>query len=96
MQVNIHEAKTHLSRLLERVAEGEEIILARDGTPCARIVPLETRVPRTPGILNAGRAKQELGAAFFEPLPAEELALWNGASDERPPTVRKSKKRRAS
>jgi prevent-host-death family protein len=80
MQVNIHEAKTHLSRLLERVAAGEEVILARDGTPCARIVPLATRLPRVPGLLNVGRRKRELGAAFFEPLPPNELALWNGTS----------------
>jgi prevent-host-death family protein len=41
MIVNIHEAKTHLSRLLLKVASGEEIIIARDGTPVARLVPYE-------------------------------------------------------
>ena len=48
--VNVHEAKTHLSRLLERVEAGEEIVLARAGRPIARIVPFRTRTqPRVPG-----------------------------------------------
>jgi prevent-host-death family protein len=48
--VNIHDAKTHLSRLLERVEAGEEIIIARNGRPIARIVPEQrTRPPRVPG-----------------------------------------------
>jgi prevent-host-death family protein len=41
MEVNIHEAKTHFSRLLERVAMGEEVIIAKAGTPVAKLVPLE-------------------------------------------------------
>jgi len=50
-QVNIHEAKTHFSRLVERVEAGEEIVIARDGRPVARLVPLQTRSkPREPGL----------------------------------------------
>ena len=49
--VNIHEAKTHLSRLVERVEEGEEIVIARAGRPVARLVPFRHRSePRTPGV----------------------------------------------
>jgi prevent-host-death family protein len=49
--VNIHEAKTHLSRLVERVEAGEEILIARAGRPVARLVPLRSRMsPRQPGI----------------------------------------------
>jgi prevent-host-death family protein len=49
--VNIHEAKTHLSRLVERVEAGEEITLARAGRPVARIVPYARRTePRAPGL----------------------------------------------
>ena len=49
--VNIHEAKTHLSRLVERVEAGEEITLARAGRPVARIVPyVARREPRKPGL----------------------------------------------
>lgn len=47
--VNIHEAKTHLSRLLAHVAEGEEVILAKNGKPIAPMVPSNAPVPRTPG-----------------------------------------------
>jgi prevent-host-death family protein len=48
--VNIHDAKTHLSRLVERVEAGEEIVIARAGRPVARLVPLRVRTqPRQPG-----------------------------------------------
>lgn len=43
MEVNIHEAKTHLSRLLERVALGEEVIIAKAGTPVAKLVPVQSK-----------------------------------------------------
>lgn len=46
IEVNIHEAKTHLSRLLAKVAEGEEVIIARRGEPIARIVAIESRTAR--------------------------------------------------
>ncbi|MCK5797336.1 MAG: type II toxin-antitoxin system Phd/YefM family antitoxin [Deltaproteobacteria bacterium] len=49
MHVNIHEAKTHLSRLLSRVIAGEEIIIARSGKPIARLVPYEGQTTRTFG-----------------------------------------------
>jgi prevent-host-death family protein len=49
--VNIHEAKTHLSRLVERVESGEEIVIARAGRPVARLIPFRTRTsPRVPGL----------------------------------------------
>jgi prevent-host-death family protein len=52
-QVNIHAAKTHLSRLVERVEAGEEIVIARDGKPVARLVPLRMRTqPRPLGLLR--------------------------------------------
>ena len=70
--VNVHEAKTHFSRLLERVHAGEEIIIAKAGKPYAKLVPLEPEtLERTPGI-----AKGAVTEAFFEPLPEEELAGW--------------------
>ena len=48
--VNIHEAKTHLSRLIERVETGEEVVIARAGRPVARLVPFQARTsPRVPG-----------------------------------------------
>lgn len=72
--VNVHEAKSHLSRLLERVHAGEEIILAKSGKAYARLVPIRDETPcRRPGRL-AGR----IGDAFFEPLPEAELRAWEG------------------
>ena len=73
-QVNIHEAKTHLSRLLERVKEGEEIIIAKAGKPLARLVPvIEQHARRTPGSAQ-GRIK--LSADFEAPLPEEILEAF--------------------
>jgi prevent-host-death family protein len=71
MKVNVHEAKTQLSRLLERAHAGEEIIIAKNGEPYARLVPLERPKTRTPGLL-----KGKVEDSFFEPLPEEELAAW--------------------
>lgn len=72
-KVNVHEAKTHLSQLLERAHAGEEIIIAKGGKPYARLLPLEAPRPRKPGLL-----KGKLDDAFFEPLPEKELAAWEG------------------
>lgn len=72
--VNVHEAKTHFSRLLEQAHAGQEIILAKAGKPYARLVPLEPEtVERKPGRL---KGLIEVGDEFFEPLSEEELALW--------------------
>jgi len=70
--VNIHEAKTHFSRLVGRAHMGEEIIIAKAGKPYARLLPLsDKKEKRRPGI-----AKGAVTEAFFEPLPADELARW--------------------
>ena len=74
--VNVHAAKTHLSSLLDRVARGEEIIIARAGKPIARLSPI-TPVDRPLGFVQA-----KIDPAFFEPLPAEELVAW-GESETR-------------
>ncbi|HEX2172907.1 MAG TPA: type II toxin-antitoxin system Phd/YefM family antitoxin, partial [Dehalococcoidia bacterium] len=64
--VNVHEAKTHLSRLLERVAAGEEIIIARGGKPLAKLVPLrDDLTPRRPGSM---RGRIRLAEDFDAPL----------------------------
>ena len=70
--VNIYDAKTQLSRLVDRAAAGEEILIARAGTPLARLVPLSTPVPREPGLLR-GLAVPD---AAFAPLEPDEAALW--------------------
>lgn len=71
--VNVHEAKTHLSRLLERAHAGEEIILAKAGKPYARLMPLASEGPRRPGRFP----DLVLGPEFFEPLPEAELRAWS-------------------
>lgn len=63
--VNVHEAKTHLSRLLERVEAGEEIVLARRGRPVARLVPLAVPTPR----LGTMEGMIRIGDDFDAPLP---------------------------
>jgi prevent-host-death family protein len=73
---NVHDAKTHLSRILERVAQGEEIIIAKSGRPVAKLVRLAAE-PRRPGRLK-GRIR--VGADFDEPLPNEILAAFRGES----------------
>jgi len=75
-QVNVHEAKTNLSRLLERVEQGEEIVIARGGRPIARLVPYTTYLtPRQPGALQ-GRI--HVSDDFDAPLPPEILAAFLG------------------
>lgn len=67
--VNIHEAKTHLSRLLARVAQGEEIVIARAGRPVAKIVGLAPPVRRRP--LDTARGQVWISPDFKAPLPKE-------------------------
>jgi prevent-host-death family protein len=69
--VNIHVAKTRLSSLLDRVAHGEEIIIAKAGKPIARLVPIAA-VGRPLGFVEA-----TIDPTFFDPLPDEELAVWS-------------------
>ena len=72
--VNVHEAKTHLSRLLDRVAAGDEITIAKAGKPVARLVPL-----RKPGarVLGRDRGRVVIADDFDAPLPNEILAEFN-------------------
>jgi len=70
-QVNTHEAKTHLSKLLVRVQAGEEIIIAKAGMPVARLVPVDTDMKdRKPG---TARGRIEIAETFDQPLPNELL-----------------------
>ena len=71
--VNIHEAKTHLSRLIERARNGEEIVIAKAGEPKVRLVAVASEAQRKPGRF-AGELVVE--KSFFEPLSEDELAAW--------------------
>ena len=72
VEVNVHEAKTHLSRLLNRVAAGEEIVIAKAGKPVARLVPLSPASKTRILGLDAGLV--EISADFDEALPDDVLA----------------------
>ncbi len=77
--VNIHEAKTHLSRLLDEVSRGEEITIAKAGKPIARLVPVTTSRPtRTPGFL---RGKIRISDDFDAPLPDDVQRSFEGADE---------------
>jgi prevent-host-death family protein len=72
--VTIHVAKTTLSRLIARVEAGEEIIIARDKRPVAKLVPI--RRAESKRRFGAMRGKARVDAAFFEPQPEDELKAW--------------------
>lgn len=75
-QINIHEAKTHLSRLVEDVAHGEKIVIAKAGKPMARLVRLDVaQQPRRRGLL---KGKIRISDDFDAPLPADLLAAFEG------------------
>lgn len=76
MTYTVHVAKTNLSKLIEQAEAGEEVIIARGDLPAVRLVPVEQK-PRGRRF-GALAGKGRVTAAFFEPLPDEELALWNG------------------
>jgi prevent-host-death family protein len=69
-EVSVHEAKTHLSRLLRRVALGEEIVISRGGEPIARLVPAQHRKTRRLGL---DRGRFDVPDDFDSPLPKEVL-----------------------
>jgi prevent-host-death family protein len=72
--VTIHQAKTNLSRLIQKASGGEDVIIARGSIPVARLVPIgEVKGKRRPGSL---KGKLVVGREFFEPLPADELSAW--------------------
>jgi prevent-host-death family protein len=74
--VNIHAAKTQLSRLVDEAAAGEEIIIARAGKPIARLAPLRATGPRRRPGLMSGRIR--IARDFDAPLPAEVLGSFYG------------------
>jgi prevent-host-death family protein len=82
--ITVYETKTHLSRVLDEVEAGTEYVITRNGTPCARIVPISK-----PGKVPLGFVRGEVTEAFFEPLPDAELEAWEGSV----PTRKKARRR---
>ena len=73
--VNVHQAKTQLSRLLARVEAGEDVVIARRGEPVARLVGCKPPRKRQPNLL---KGKVTIPESFLDPLPEEELTAWEG------------------
>ena len=76
MEVNVHQAKTHLSELLRRTMAGEEIIIARAGVPIARLVSVEPDKPQRS--LDMDRGLYKVPEDFDAPLPPGVVALFEG------------------
>lgn len=74
MKMNVQEAKAQLSRLVDAAMLGEEVIIAKAGKPCVRLVPMDLPA-RQPG---SAKGRATLTPAFFEPLPEDELKGWDG------------------
>lgn len=85
MEVNIHDAKTHLSRLLQRVAAGEEITISRAGKPVAKLIAVTEKAVRPLGFLEG---QVYMAADFDAPLPDDVLALFHGDEPKRKTPVR--------
>ena len=90
MEVNIHEAKTHLSRLLQRVADGEEVTIARAGKPVARLVAVEPKAEVRP--LGFAQGQIWIADDFDAPLPDDLLKAFYGG--ELPPLTRQRGRKR--
>ncbi len=83
----VHEAKTHLSKLIERAEHGEEVIIARGDKPAARLTAVTVPAPKKTGRrfgAYKGIVPDFPDSFFFDPLPEDELKLWNCEEDGGP------------
>ena len=80
IRVNVHEAKTHLSRYLERVAGGESVIICKRNIPVAELRPIVQPEKKLRPI-GLDRGKFEIGPEFFEPLPDDLLRAFDGENE---------------
>jgi antitoxin (DNA-binding transcriptional repressor) of toxin-antitoxin stability system len=76
MQYTIEEAEADLDRLITSALKGHDVIIARGGAPVVKLTPLAPARPRP--VFGSMKGRIALTDAFFEPLPDDELALWNG------------------
>ena len=75
MTVNMYEAKTHFSHLVGEAERGADVVIARNGKPAVRLVPVEAPAKRELGFLE-GPISDESNAALLAPLDDDEIALW--------------------
>ena len=76
--VNIHAAKTHLSRLVDEAAAGQEVVIARAGKPVAKLVPLTVPQSLPKRVLGVLSGRLPVAAGFDAPLPEDVLAGFEG------------------
>jgi len=79
MIFTVHQAKTQLSKLIAAALDGEEVVIARGDKPVVRLTPIAPAKKKR--VFGAFKGQFELTDAFFEPLPDDELARWNGEHD---------------
>ena len=81
--VTIHYAKTNLSRLVAEVEAGGEVVIARGKTPIVTLKPISVEAPKPKRQAGMWKGREGFGfsESFFDPLPDDELALWNGEGD---------------
>lgn len=80
--VTIHQAKTQLSRLIAKAEAGEEVVIMRGKTPVARLEPIAAGKPKLSFGMLKGKIPPVPDAFFFDPLPEEELQLWEGGDED--------------
>jgi prevent-host-death family protein len=76
MIFTVHQAKTQLSKLIAAALDGQDVVIARGDKPVVRLTPVKKK-----RVFGAMKGQIALTDAFFEPLPDDELALWNGEGD---------------
>jgi len=91
MEINIHEAKTHLSRLLQKVAEGEEVVISRAGVPVARLVAVGPKDGKRP--LGVDRGRIWMADDFNAPMPELEALFYDAPITRTSPPRSKAKKK---
>jgi prevent-host-death family protein len=87
MEVNIHHAKTQLSKLIEQAENGEEVVIARNGKPVVKLVPVTSKKPQS--LLGALKGKFILSDDFDQPDPEIEDLFYNGPIFPERPTGKK-------
>ena len=90
----VHDAKTNLSKLIERAENGEDVVIARGDKPAVKLVPVGATKPKR--VAGAFKGEFTLPDSFFDPLPEAELAAWEGAYSWEPPKPQPKKIRARS
>lgn len=79
--VTVHHAKTHLSKLIAAAERGEEVVIARGNKPAVRLSAIESTQARSKRQFGSMKGLISVDDRFFEPLPEEDLRLWEGRGD---------------